>query len=213
MSKSNWSNYLNLKYREGLSHGVLVNIAGAKCIHYDIWIMEHMFDPRWFVYVERRRGGRRLLGAGAWEVFTDSGKQAAMDFDMKTCLPRDLYNGRVSKAGMTDALEAVLFELVDTIQRDRPKGFLPPSVKVHAIGRVNIPDTLDGIINAYAGSGRQSRDMAKLAVEPSRRALARRGAIPGNQGGARRRNMDSGLSARERQILRTLDKLINGETR
>lgn len=213
-SVDNWSDYSSLQYRANLKHGSLINIAKPNCDHYDIWLYEDMEDACLYLYVEKRKGGREILKRLALKITASGGYMTMASFDPMKHMTRHIFSKRVDSLGMTRAVAKCVTYIIDGIRAagagSTYQRKFPPSIKLHCLGKPETPDPTDELINRYEGTGIARRAKANVTLTPSARTIAKRGAIPGNQGNAIEKRTKSPWTRDDRRILRFCNKLING---
>lgn len=185
-------------HRQHLRRGRLNDVTLKSCVHYDIWLHEHMTRPELYIHVQVRAGGFEVIQLLVLRVLSNGELVNAPYAHMHELMERHIGDKHVARLNMGNALKLAIDKLVTGARAGSPH----VNIMLHCIARWDGPEPMQDIANLYVGSARHARDMGM--------ALPKRERVPGNQGGWLTGRQKSDWTVRERRTLRLLNKLIKG---
>lgn len=200
------------EHRRNCSWSVLDVIVKKTCLHVDVFMLD--VEDTYYLVAEYRAGGLAMLGRDCWRVSRDGVERMVSDIyaPADRTVRRKLntpWGGR--RPWLMEGAEKVAAANDWLATREGFKGM--NSVRLHYIGRLEkYADPLAGVENYFSGGRGVKADpngiRARREARQPKRASDDSAIL--RVGMAKPVKRTSGWSARERSVLRTLDKLIRG---
>lgn len=190
---------INMPHRQGVPMRVMDQISTSKCYHVDAWLIQ-ADDDELYLIVEGRRGGVELLHARVVYHASEQYGLRQVEYNAEG-IPRYI-GGKWSKRE-APWLNALHWNTIYPLLCDTKAQHLRTSVKLHYVWTNKaIDNPCDELSNTYYDSERGARDAARMSPE---RRHSEDNASRMSFGPVQ---VQPKFTARERSVLRTLDKLL-----